>query len=166
MTERTAGPGRRTAPERPGNEAAETNETAEVTGTAKAAAPGTDKDTAKPGGGTPARKAAPKRAPRQRTTADHSGRPWSPRPRGVDLDRVRQQWSRTQGAFVDDPQESVREADVLAAEVADAVVSAIEERRSALRAAWSESEGSDTELLRLTLRDYRAFVKGLIGDTT
>ncbi|WP_017573935.1 hypothetical protein [Nocardiopsis halotolerans] len=160
MTERTAGAGRRTAPERSGTETTEAAERAGAAGT------GTGTDAARAGaGGAPAKKAAPRRAPRQRATADRSGRPWSPRPHGMDLDRVRQQWSRTQGAFVDDPQESVREADALAAEVADAVLSAIEERRSALRAAWSDGEGTDTESLRLALRDYRSFVRGLIGDT-
>ncbi|WP_223830362.1 hypothetical protein [Nocardiopsis quinghaiensis] len=161
MTERVAGPSRRKAPERSGTE------TAEVAGTAEAAGTGTDTGAARTSGGrAPAKRAAPKRASRQRSTADRSGQPWLPRPRGMDPDEVRQRWSRTQGGFVDDPRQSVHEADALAAEVADAVVSAIEKRRSALRSAWSDGEGADTESLRLTLRDYRSFVQGLIGDTT
>lgn len=66
--------------------------------------------------------------------------------------------------FVDDPRSSVVEADALAAEVAEAVVAALEERRTALRAAWDEAEGVDTEALRLALRDYRSFVRHLAGD--
>ncbi|NYH54876.1 hypothetical protein HNR06_004465 [Nocardiopsis arvandica] len=166
MTERTAGPGRRTAPERSGTGAVEKTEAAKAVEAAKASENGTDAGAARTsGGGAPARKAAPRRASRPRSTADRSGRPWLLRPRGLDPDGVRQRWIGTQGAFVDDPQESVREADALAAEVAEAVVAAIEERRSVLRAAWSDGEGTDTESLRLTLRDYRSFVKGLLGDT-
>ncbi|MES0832496.1 hypothetical protein [Nocardiopsis tropica] len=83
-------------------------------------------------------------------------------PRGMDPGDVRKRWQETQGGFVDDPRGTVREADVLAAEVADAVIAGIETRRAALRSAWSEGDGSDTESLRLALRDYRSFVEHLV----
>ncbi|WP_433698932.1 hypothetical protein [Nocardiopsis sp. CA-288880] len=83
-------------------------------------------------------------------------------PRGMDPGDVRERWQETQGGFVDDPRGTVREADALAAEVADAVIAGIEARRAALRSAWSEGDGSDTESLRLALRDYRSFVERLV----
>ncbi|GAA1446745.1 hypothetical protein [Nocardiopsis tropica] len=83
-------------------------------------------------------------------------------PRGMDPGDVRERWQETQGGFVDDPRGTVREADALAAEVADAVIAGIETRRAALRSAWSEGDGSDTESLRLALRDYRSFVEHLV----
>jgi hypothetical protein len=75
---------------------------------------------------------------------------------------VHDRWNEAQGEFVDDPPGSVREADALATEVADAVIAEIESRRTALRTAW-DNAGADTEALRLALRDYRAFVKRLAG---
>lgn len=92
------------------------------------------------------------------------GEPWRLRPRGVESSRVLDRWKEVQIGFVDDPRSSVAEADALAAEVAEAVVAALEERRTALRAAWDEAEGVDTEVLRLALRDYRSFVRHLSGD--
>jgi hypothetical protein len=157
MTERTAGSSRKTAPER---SATDTNGPGTVGAGTDSGAAGTAARRA------PAKKAAPQRVPRQVTSADRSGQPWLASPSGMDPGGVRQRWNGTQGGFVDDPLQSVREADALATEVADAVVSAIEERRSALRSAWNDGEGTDTESLRRTLRDYRSFVKGLIGDTT
>lgn len=100
-------------------------------------------------------------------TADGS---WSPHPRGLDPGEVRSRWNETQGRFIDDPQQAVREADALASEVAKAVVAEIESRRSALRSAWSDgdsgsgSASGDTETLRVSLRDYRTFVQRLIGE--
>ncbi|PDP85591.1 hypothetical protein CQJ94_21525 [Glycomyces fuscus] len=114
----------------------------------------------RPGG----RGTAPNRVPEQPGAgADHADPAGGSRPHGAKLERVRERWNATQGKFVDDPQGAVREADALAAEVADAVVAEIEERRSALRSAWNEGEGTDTESLRVALRDYRSFVEHLVS---
>ena len=107
------------------------------------------------GQGTPGRPAAGQRP------ADG---PWDLGPRAMRTEDVRDRWSEAQGGFIDDPQQAVRDADALATEVADAVVAEIENRRSELRSAWSDGAGSDTEALRIALRDYRTFVKRLIGD--
>ncbi|MCP3014926.1 hypothetical protein NGM33_16470 [Nocardiopsis dassonvillei] len=118
---------------------------------------------ARPGG----RGTAPGRAPEQPGAgADRPDAADGPRARGAKLERVRERWNATQGKFVDDPHGAVREADALAAEVADAVVAEIEERRSALRSAWNEGEGTDTESLRVALRDYRSFVEHLVNTNT
>lgn len=118
---------------------------------------------ARPGG----RGTAPGRVPEQPGAgADRPDAADGPRARGAKLERVRERWNATQGKFVDDPHGAVREADALAAEVADAVVAEIEERRSALRSAWDEGAGTDTESLRVALRDYRSFVEHLVNTNT
>ncbi|WP_236567684.1 MULTISPECIES: hypothetical protein [unclassified Nocardiopsis] len=99
-------------------------------------------------------------------TGRSGGQEWSPRPRGVDPGEVRERWTTVQGGFVDDPARAVREADTLAEEVAAAVVSEIEARRSVLRSSWSgagAADTADTESLRVALRDYRSFVERLLA---
>ncbi|MFE6390109.1 hypothetical protein [Nocardiopsis dassonvillei] len=167
------GPGPRTA--EPVTVDAEVNDPGRGAGSGFTGAPGPDRTDpvggdhtgpaghARPGG----RGTAPGRVPEQPGAG--AGRPGSadgPRARGAKLERVRERWNATQGKFVDDPHGAVREADALAAEVADAVVAEIEERRSALRSAWNEGEGTDTESLRVALRDYRSFVEHLVNTNT
>lgn len=96
--------------------------------------------------------------------SNQEGESWRLRPRGLGSSGIQDRWKEVQVGFVDDPRSSVVEADALAAEVAEAVVASLEERRTALRAAWDEAEGVDTEVLRLALRDYRSFVRHLSGD--
>ncbi|MFF3610779.1 hypothetical protein [Streptomyces sp. NPDC002580] len=71
------------------------------------------------------------------------------------------------GGFVDGPQASVEEADHVLEELAGRVTEAVARRRSALRTSWrSGGEGtpkaSDTEQLRLALRDYREMTERLL----
>ncbi|MFE9242161.1 hypothetical protein [Nocardiopsis sp. NPDC006938] len=105
------------------------------------------------------------RVPRQGSprTAPDPAQGWRPRPRGLSPHEARERWDAAQGEFVDDPEGSVRAADALASEVADAVIAEIEARRTALRAALEGADG-DTEALRLALHDYRAFVRRLTGE--
>lgn len=99
---------------------------------------------------------------RPRRTPDPS-ETWRLRPRGLAAREVRDRWNQAQGEFVDDPPHSVREADALASEVAEALIAEIEARRAALRSVWNDTD-ADTEALRLALRDYRSFVRQLAGD--
>ena len=91
---------------------------------------------------------------------------WALRPRGLESDQVLDRWDRVQSGFVDDPHTAVREADALATEVTEAVISALEEQRTTLRAAWDGADDGDTETLRLALRDYRAFIGHLSVDAS
>lgn len=120
------------------------------------------RDTVSANGKAPARHA--ERSPgEQSTTREGSG--WKLRPRGMEPGRVLERWNHVQSDFVDDPQTSIREADALAAEVAEAVVTELEERRTELRSTWDGTGIEDTETLRLALRDYRSFVRHLSGDS-
>lgn len=66
------------------------------------------------------------------------------------------QWNEVQVSFVEDPRASVQAADALIREIHEALVAASAERLDRLAGAWDE--GSDTEQLRLALRQYRTFI--------
>jgi hypothetical protein len=69
-------------------------------------------------------------------------------------------WNEVQVSFVEDPRASVQAAEELVREIQAALVAASTERLSRLAGAWSE--GSDTEELRLALRQYRTFIGVLL----
>lgn len=118
--------------------------------------------------GAPAGEGTPTQRPGapmgERATAGEEA-PWVLRPHGLESDQVLGRWDQVQSGFVDDPHTSIREADALATEVTEAVVTALEEQRTALRATWDGAGDGGTETLRLALRDYRSFVRHLNGNT-
>jgi hypothetical protein len=73
--------------------------------------------------------------------------------------RLRARWRELQADFVDDPQRAVREADG----VVDEVVRTITEHRQRLAGEWQGH--TDTEHLRLAMREYRTFVDRLLPTT-
>lgn len=161
------GPGASTGPGETGRVDAEVTDTR--TEPTLDGAPGTS-GSAGPGERTPTTKSSSRGSADQGTPGrpasggDATDGSWSPHPRGLKPDEVRSRWNEAQGGFIDDPQQAVREADALASEVAEAVVAEIASRHSALRSAWSDSGSGDTETLRISLRDYRAFVQRLVGE--
>lgn len=66
--------------------------------------------------------------------------------------------------FVDGPRESLEEADEVLEEVAARFTEAVTQRRRTLRTSWQTTgeERSDTEQLRLALRDYRELAERLV----
>jgi hypothetical protein len=81
-----------------------------------------------------------------------------------EMRRFRAAWTDLQTRFVDDPQQAVRGADQLVAEVLQAVMKAFAQHKHELEGSWQRgSETSeDTENLRLALRHYRTFFKQLL----
>ncbi|WP_433442319.1 hypothetical protein [Nonomuraea sp. CA-141351] len=79
-----------------------------------------------------------------------------------DPDQVQARWRDLQTAFVDDPGEAVRRADGLVGEVVESLTSSLTSRTDALRARWKDADASDTEQLRLALRDYRSVLESLL----
>lgn len=73
-----------------------------------------------------------------------------------------QRWEVIQAGFIDEPRESVSEADRLVEEVMGRVSDRFEEQRRALEEQWAQGEPS-TEDLRLALRRYRAFFERLLS---
>jgi hypothetical protein len=78
---------------------------------------------------------------------------------------LRSQWQQIQFMFVDDPRASVTEAADVIGQVAAQLQEAIQERQRSLRGRWDGGTQADTEVLRETLRMYRAFLYQLIGSS-
>ncbi|WP_405497245.1 hypothetical protein [Streptomyces sp. NBC_00096] len=79
-----------------------------------------------------------------------------------EAERYRTRWSEIQGRFVDDPQEAVRSADTLVAEVMQTFAGRLSEHRSGLEKQWDRGEQVATEDLRQALRAYRSLVNRLL----
>jgi hypothetical protein len=79
-----------------------------------------------------------------------------------EAEKFRTQWLNIQGKFVDNPRESVREADELVASVLKSVTMSFHERRTALEKQWNGGDKVSTEDLRLALKRYRSFFDRLL----
>jgi hypothetical protein len=82
-----------------------------------------------------------------------------------DTDReheLRARWHGLQARFVDEPRETVSEADSLVAELLRDLAQSFDGARSKLEEQWSSGEDVSTEDLRLTLQRYRSFFERLL----
>ena len=75
---------------------------------------------------------------------------------------LRSRWQSLQARFVDDPRETVSDADSLVAELLRDLASTFDEARSRLESQWSSGEDVSTEELRVTLQRYRSFFERLL----
>ncbi|WP_051086019.1 hypothetical protein [Actinomycetospora chiangmaiensis] len=78
-------------------------------------------------------------------------------------ERLRNRWQEVQAGFVDEPRQSVTEADQLVGEVLDEVSRVFRDQRSELEAEWSGNAEPGTEELRQALRRYREFFDRLLS---
>jgi hypothetical protein len=78
-------------------------------------------------------------------------------------DRYSQQWQTIQTKFVDQPQDSVKEADSLVAEVIQELATKFAEQRKQLEGRWSTGSEVSTEDLRQALQQYRSFFQRLLA---
>jgi hypothetical protein len=76
--------------------------------------------------------------------------------------KFRAQWLELQGKFVDNPRESVREADELVAGVLKSVTMGFHDRRTSLEKQWNSGDNVSTEDLRMALKRYRSFFDRLL----
>jgi hypothetical protein len=81
----------------------------------------------------------------------------------ADGERFRQQWNDVQARFVDDPQEAVRTADGLVAELMQSLARGFSEHKGRLESAWQSGGHPDTEELRQALQRYRSFFDRLLS---
>ena len=81
----------------------------------------------------------------------------------ADEERFRQRWGDAQARFVDDPQEAVRTADGLVAELMQALAQGFSEHKGRLEAQWQRGGNPDTEELRQALQRYRSFFDRLLS---
>jgi len=56
----------------------------------------------------------------------------------------------------------VRRADGLVGEVVEALTSSLTSRTDSLRDRWKDADSTDTEQLRLALREYRSVLESLL----
>ncbi|MER5727252.1 hypothetical protein ABT084_02650 [Streptomyces sp. NPDC002138] len=80
----------------------------------------------------------------------------------TEAERYRTTWTEIQGRFVDEPQEAVRSADTLVAEVMQAFAGTLSDHRSGLEKQWDRGEEVATEDLRQALRAYRSLINRLL----
>jgi hypothetical protein len=79
------------------------------------------------------------------------------------VERFRAEWVRIQSEFVDDPQDSVRNADHLVAEVMQSLATTFNDHKRELEGQWQQGSEVQTEDLRLALRRYRSFFNQLLN---
>ncbi|CAL9577443.1 hypothetical protein [Streptomyces sp. enrichment culture] len=84
-----------------------------------------------------------------------------------DGDRFATRLQHAMAGFVDGPRGAVEEADHLLQELTERLTDAVSERRRTLRRSWQAADGgsaaaTDTEQLRLALRDYRELTERLL----
>jgi len=80
----------------------------------------------------------------------------------AESDRLRSRWADAQTAFVDSPQQAVKDADALVAELMQQLAETFASERSALEEQWARGEDVTTEELRIVLTRYRSFFERLL----
>jgi hypothetical protein len=97
-----------------------------------------------------------------RATTDSPNEELAPLFEETEAGQFRTQWLNIQSKFVDNPRESVREADDLVANVLKSVTMSFHERRTSLEKQWNGGGNASTEDLRLALKRYRSFFERLL----
>ena len=76
--------------------------------------------------------------------------------------KFRSRWLAIQSKFVDDPSDSVKQADDLVADVIKNVTMNFANRRVSLEKQWNGEDNTSTEDLRIALKQYRSFFDRLL----
>ena len=74
----------------------------------------------------------------------------------------RSQWSKVQTGFVDEPRQTVEDADKLVAAVMQRLAEGFANERSGLEKQWDRGDNVSTEDLRVALQRYRSFFDRLL----
>ncbi len=82
---------------------------------------------------------------------------------GEDAESLRARWLEVQAAFVDEPQQAVKDADSLVADLMQRLAETFSEERSNLESQWDSGEDASTEDLRVALQRYRSFFDRLLS---
>jgi hypothetical protein len=96
------------------------------------------------------------------TGAQTAAEPTSLLPTG-ETSPFRSRWDTIQTGFVDEPRQSVEQADSLVAEVMQRLAEVFADERSKLEEQWSRGGDVSTEDLRIALRRYRSFFDRLLS---
>jgi hypothetical protein len=73
------------------------------------------------------------------------------------------QWHEIQVAFVDEPRDSVAQADTLVADLMQQLAASFSEERERLEKQWDSGDDVSTEDLRVALTRYRSFFDRLLS---
>ncbi|CAN5363434.1 hypothetical protein BH20ACT13_BH20ACT13_06630 [soil metagenome] len=82
---------------------------------------------------------------------------------GDDAERFRSRWQEVQVAFVDEPQQAVKDADSLVAELMQRLAETFSQERTNLESQWDSGDDASTEDLRVALQRYRSFFDRLLS---
>lgn len=77
-------------------------------------------------------------------------------------EKFRTRWLSIQSKFVDDPSDSVKQADDLVTDVIQNITRSFADRRSSLEKQWNGGGNTSTEDLRIALKQYRSFFERLL----
>ena len=104
-------------------------------------------------------RAAEKRTPTPTRTEDE---PLEPLFENASAEKFRTRWLAIQSKFVDDPRDSVKQADDLVADIIKSVTMSFADRRISLEKQWNNGEDISTEDMRVALKRYRSFFERLL----
>jgi hypothetical protein len=79
-----------------------------------------------------------------------------------EAEKFRSHWLDIQSRFVDDPSNSVKDADELVASVIQSITKTFANKRIGLEKQWNNGDQVSTEDLRLALKRYRSFFNRLL----
>ena len=80
-----------------------------------------------------------------------------------DAESFRVRWRDIQVRFVDEPRDSVKDADALVAELMQRLAGGFSEERNRLEGEWERGSEVSTEDLRVALKHYRSFFNRLLS---
>jgi hypothetical protein len=81
---------------------------------------------------------------------------------GSEMGEFRSQWIKIQSSFVDEPRETVKDADKLVAAMMQRLAEGFANERSGLEKQWDRGDNASTEDLRVALQRYRSFFERLL----
>ena len=82
---------------------------------------------------------------------------------GDEAERFRRRWEDLQTGFVDQPRQTVEEANKLVGALMQQLTAGFSEERSSLESQWDSGEDVSTEDLRVALTRYRSFFNRLLS---
>jgi hypothetical protein len=80
-----------------------------------------------------------------------------------DTESFKARWQEIQVRFVDEPRDSVKDADGLVAELMQRLAGSFSEERNRLEGEWERGSEVSTEDLRVALKHYRSFFNRLLS---
>lgn len=79
------------------------------------------------------------------------------------VQELRRRWDHVQTGFVDEPRQSVKQADELVAEAMKRIAEGFAGARNTLEHQWDRGDDVSTEDLRIALQKYRVFFQRLLS---